>query len=54
MPMHDWTRVPAGIFHAFHHALDLRRSAIASMAGFYPEITMPCPSSKRLGSDPMF
>jgi hypothetical protein len=19
MPMHDWTRVPAGIFHAFHH-----------------------------------
>jgi hypothetical protein len=20
MPIHDWTRVPAGIFHAFHHA----------------------------------
>lgn len=19
MPMHDWTKVPAGIFHAFHH-----------------------------------
>lgn len=19
MPMHDWTRVPAGIYHAFHH-----------------------------------
>ncbi|MCY2966553.1 MAG: DUF4058 family protein [Planctomycetota bacterium] len=19
MPLHDWTRVPAGIFHAFHH-----------------------------------
>src|SRR4051812_1333823 len=19
MPMHDWTVVPAGIFHAFHH-----------------------------------
>lgn len=19
MPMHDWTRVDAGIFHAFHH-----------------------------------
>lgn len=19
MPMHDWTLVPAGIFHAFHH-----------------------------------
>src|ERR1700720_2184639 len=19
MPMHDWTRVEAGIFHAFHH-----------------------------------
>lgn len=19
MPMHDWTRVAAGIFHAFHH-----------------------------------
>ena len=19
MPMHDWTRVPAGIFHAFHN-----------------------------------
>ena len=20
MPIHDWTRVPPGIFHAFHHA----------------------------------
>jgi hypothetical protein len=20
MPMHDWTRVEAGIFHAFHHS----------------------------------
>ena len=19
MPMHDWTRVEAGIYHAFHH-----------------------------------
>ena len=19
MPMHDWTRVDAGIYHAFHH-----------------------------------
>ena len=19
MPMHDWTKVEAGIFHAFHH-----------------------------------
>src|SRR5947207_14376396 len=19
MPMHDWTKVPAGIYHAFHH-----------------------------------
>lgn len=19
MPVHDWTRVEAGIFHAFHH-----------------------------------
>ena len=19
MPMHDWTKVPGGIFHAFHH-----------------------------------
>jgi len=19
MPMHDWTKVAAGIFHAFHH-----------------------------------
>ena len=19
MPIHDWTRVPAGIFHDFHH-----------------------------------
>lgn len=20
MPVHDWTRVDAGIFHAFHHS----------------------------------
>ena len=20
MPIHDWTRVEAGIFHAFHHS----------------------------------
>ena len=53
MPMHDWTRVPAGIFHAFHHAWI---SAISDSlnGGILPEITMPCLSSKRLGSDPMF
>ena len=35
MPIHDWTRVDAGIFHAFHHdwiteiarALNLREGA---------------------------
>ena len=27
MPVHDWTRVDAGIFHAFHHdwITDVRR-----------------------------
>ena len=24
MPVHDWTRVDAGLFHSFHQALDRR------------------------------
>lgn len=37
MPMHDWTRVDAGIFHAFHHdwITQLARSLNAKLPGNY-------------------
>ena len=39
MPIHDWSRVPAGIFHDFHHALieQTKRDLNAGMlpAGYY-------------------
>jgi hypothetical protein len=35
MPMHDWTRVPAAIFHAFHH------SWLSSLADVLNSIGLP-------------
>jgi hypothetical protein len=36
MPMHDWTRVPAGIFHHFHHEW-ISAIALALNKGILPE-----------------
>jgi hypothetical protein len=36
MPMHDWTRVPPGIFHAFHHGW-ISAIAAALNAGKLPD-----------------
>jgi hypothetical protein len=56
MPMHDWTRVEAGIFHAFHHewiseiSRDLNRGLLPETyyalpeqvtAGFGPDVLTP-------------
>lgn len=56
MPIHDWTKVDAGIFHAFHHgwieelARALNRGLLPAdyyalpeqhAAGFGPEIPEP-------------
>src|SRR5262245_45466367 len=43
MPIHDWTRVDAGLFHAFHHgwieelARSLNRSVLPSGYFAHPE-----------------
>lgn len=66
MPMHDWTRVKAGIFHAFHHRwisaiADLLNSGVLpedyyalpeqQAAGFGPDVlTLQVPGEDRQGS----
>lgn len=37
MPLHDWTRVDAGIFHAFHHEW------IFEIGRATPEVCVPLP-----------
>jgi hypothetical protein len=51
MPMHDWTRVPAGIFHAFHHRWI---SAIGDVlnAGLLPESYYALPEQQAAGFGP--
>ena len=52
MPMHDWTRVEAGIFHAFHHrwisALSDALNTGALPKNFY---ALPEPGAAGFGSD---
>ena len=36
MPLHDWTRVPAGLFHHFHQSWSIR-IADALNAGMLPQ-----------------
>ena len=49
MPVHDWGRVPAGIFHAFHHEwiADISR---ARMTAFRRRPIMRCPNKWPGGS----
>jgi len=51
MPIHDWTRVEAGIFHAFHHdwITDLAR---ALNAGILPEDYYALPEQHAAGFGP--
>ncbi|MCI0685588.1 MAG: DUF4058 family protein [Gemmataceae bacterium] len=66
MPMHDWTRVPAGIYHAFHHRWiaaisdvlntgllpsDYYALAEQQAAGFGPDV-LTLQSTPRLAEDP--
>ncbi len=37
MPIHDWTRVSAGLFHAFHHRLDTSLSDALNMGVLPPD-----------------
>src|SRR5262245_20978816 len=51
MPMHDWTRVEAGIFHAFHHRWI---SAISDTlnTGLLPEHYYALPEQQPAGFGP--
>src|SRR5437868_2761598 len=51
MPIHDWTRVDAGIFHAFHHdwITDLSRSL---NEGILPEDYYALPEQHAAGFGP--
>jgi hypothetical protein len=51
MPMHDWTRVPDGIFHAFHHdwITDLSRSL---NSGLLPDDYYALPEQQAAGFGP--
>ena len=52
MPIHDWTRVEAGIFHAFHHDW-ITEIARALNRGLLPAAYYPLPEqiAGRLGPD---
>jgi hypothetical protein len=51
MPMHDWTRVPAGIFHAFHHRWISAISDVLNM-GLLPEDYYALPEQQAAGFGP--
>src|SRR5262245_57136944 len=52
MPIHDWTRVDAGIFHAFHHGWISALSDVLN-GGKLPEdyYALPEPAVTGLGPD---
>ena len=51
MPVHDWTRVEAGIFHDFHNVwIGQLRNTLNE--GLLPEGYMPCRSNTRGGTSP--
>lgn len=51
MPMHDWTRVAAGIFHAFHHDW-ITEMARALNNGLLPEDYYALPEQQAAGFGP--
>jgi hypothetical protein len=51
MPMHDWTRVEAGIFHAFHHDW-ITELARALNRGLLPEAYYALPEQQAAGFGP--
>jgi hypothetical protein len=51
MPVHDWTRVDAGIFHAFHHSW-IEELARALNAGVLPEEYYALPEQHAAGFGP--
>lgn len=51
MPMHDWTRVPAGIYHAFHHRWISAISDVLN-AGVLPSEYYALPEQQPAGFGP--
>src|SRR5262245_43886917 len=51
MPVHDWTRVDAGIFHAFHHGW-IEELARALNRGLLPEDYYALPEQQAAGFGP--
>jgi len=51
MPIHDWTRVPAGIFHAFHHDW-ISELARALNSGLLPDDCYALPEQQAAGFGP--
>ncbi len=51
MPMHDWTRVPAGIFHAFHHRW-ISALSDALNSGLLPDDFYALPEQQAAGFGP--
>ncbi len=51
MPMHDWTRVEAGIFHAFHHDWITELSRVLN-GGLLPEDYYALPEQQAAGFGP--
>lgn len=51
MPMHDWTRVAAGIFHAFHHDW-ITEMARALNSGLLPDDYYALPEQQAAGFGP--
>src|SRR5205085_1200503 len=51
MPIHDWTRVDAGIFHAFHHSW-IEEIARALNRGVLPEDYYALPEQQTAGFGP--
>src|SRR5438045_3397892 len=51
MPMHDWTRVEAGIFHAFHHSW-IEEIARTLNRGGLPEDYYALPEQQAAGFGP--
>jgi hypothetical protein len=51
MPIHDWTRVPAGIFHAFHHDWITEISRVLN-GGLLPDDYYALPEQQTAGFGP--
>ena len=51
MPMHDWTRVAPGIFHAFHHDW-ITEMARALNGGLLPDDYYALPEQQAAGFGP--